>query len=587
MTIMTNEDSSCGPKAEPTLFARVSRLVATEDSVDSVLASILAEAAGACGADRGFLAIVDHDRGELDVRYTFGLDWTEEKRVGRLKVSEETGRGITSHSAATRAPYRSDDVLNDPYYLMSFEDARSELAAPMVDSHGRTRGVINLESVEYGHFQPAHECIASGLADLATIAVTISDHRAREAALVQIGQELNRFSDTAVLLQKVIDVAADALNFEDCSLFMIDVVTDKLVLRASRGPLASQIGKAGYELGEGLTGWTAKHEQTVRVVDPTKDPRWRGLYRELPVSEIGAYMAVPIRIHRGLIGVIRVQRKKSPYKWFPNDFTDDDESILTAIAAQLGITLDNRRLIDQVVKTERMAAWGEMSARSAHMIGNRVFAIKGDVNELEWLISREQIDKQDALKLSESIKNGIFLLEEILNEFREFVKATALDIEEVDLNALVRESIDEGFPKRSTISIETKLRPRLPIINADPSKLKRCFGELMENSVNFQPEGGTIIVTTGIADARARKWLRPNQQNGNFVMVIFEDTGPGVELANKPKIFNPFHTSRAKGMGLGLSIVKGVVDAHDGVIFENGRPGKGAKFTILLPYEKK
>ena len=170
-------------------------------------------------------------------------------------------------------------------------------------------------------------------------------------------------------------------------------------------------------------------------------------------------MAVPIRIHRGLIGVIRVQRKKSPYKWFPNDFTDDDEGILTTIAAQLGITLDNRRLIDQVVKTERMAAWGEMSARSAHMIGNRVFAIKGDVNELEWLISREQIDKEDALKLSENIKNGIFLLEEILNEFREFVKATQLDIEPVDLNALVRQSIDEGFPKRSTISIETKLRP--------------------------------------------------------------------------------------------------------------------------------
>ena len=60
-----------------------------------------------------------------------------------------------------------------------------------------------------------------------------------------------------------------------------------------------------------------------------------------------------------------------------------------------------------------------------------------------------------------------------------------------------------------------------------------------------------------------------------------------MELINKPKIFNPFYTSRAKGMGLGLSIVKGVVNAHDGVIFENGRPGKGAKFTILLPYGKK
>jgi len=62
--------------------------------------------------------------------------------------------------------------------------------------------------------------------------------------------------------------------------------------------------------------------------------------------------------------VLRVQRKKSPYKWFPNDFTDDDEKILVTIASQLGIALDNARLVDQLVKAERMAAWGDMSARS-------------------------------------------------------------------------------------------------------------------------------------------------------------------------------------------------------------------------------
>ncbi|MCX6343921.1 MAG: GAF domain-containing protein [Armatimonadetes bacterium] len=586
ISIMSKDHSFCGPMEEPSLFARVGRLVATDNAIEHVLQNILEEAAKASGADRGFLAIVDHDRGELDVRYTYGQGWTEEKRLGRLKISEKTGKGITSHSAATRSPYRSDDVLNDPYYLMSFEDARSELAAPLVDNYGRARGVINLESLEYNHFQPASVCIVMGLADLATIAITMDDHRAREMALVQIGQELNRFSDTDALLQKVIDVAADALKFEDCSLFMIDVVTDKLVLRASRGPLAKLIGKASYDLGEGLTGWTAENEQILRVIDPPSDPRWKGLYQELPSSEVGAYMAVPIRIHRGVIGVIRVQRKKSPYQWFPNDFTDDDESILTTIAAQLGITLDNRRLIDQLVKTERMAAWGEMSARSAHMIGNRVFAIKGDFNELEWMLGQPNIDSQSALRISESIKKGIFLLEDILNEFREFVKATQLDIEEIDLNSLVMESIDEGFPRRSQTEIKTRIKADLPRISADPTMLKRCFGELMENSVNFQPEGGRITVTTGIADEPSKKWLRPSQQSGNFLMVRFEDNGPGIALIDKPKIFNPFYTSRAKGMGLGLSIVKGIVEAHDGVIFESGKPGKGAKFTILLPYEK-
>lgn len=583
---MSSDDTYCDLKADPTLFARVSRMVATSDSVNDVLQTILAEALDACGAERGFLAIADHDRGDLDVRFTAGSGWTEEKRLGRLKVSEETGGGITSRVAATGAPYRSGNVLDDPYYIMFFEDVRSEVAVPLSDGFGRTRGVMNIESTEPDAFTDAHQCALSALADLAVIALTVADHRAREAALVEMGKELSRYSEPREVLQKVIDVAADVLKFEDCSLFLIDVVTDRLVLRASRGPLRKYVDHASYALGEGLTGWTAEHGEPVRIVEPSADPRWKGKLEELPASEVGAYMAVPIRIHRGVIGVMRVQRKRSPHRWFPNNFTEEDEAILTTIASQLGIALDNRRLIDQVVKAERLAAWGDTSARSAHMIGNRLFAIKGDINELEFVLRQSEPNVPEALGLIQSVNKGIFLLEEILNEFREFVKSTQVELEDADLNQLVREAVEEGFPRRSQTRLKLSLAPDLPPIKADPKKLKRCFSELMENSVNFLPEGGEITVTTSFSDARSRKWLKPQQQSGNFVQVRFEDTGPGIEIERKPKIFNPFYSSRAKGMGLGLSIVKGVVDAHDGAIYENGRPGKGARFTILLPYQK-
>ncbi len=582
---MTSGNSIHNSKTDPDLFARINRLVAIGEPIDNVLQSILQESVDACRAARGFLAIADQDRGELDVRYTAGTGWTEEKRLGRLKVSEETGGGITSRVAATGCTYNSGDVLRDPYYIQFFEDVRSEIAVPVVDSFGRTRGVLNIESTEPNAFDQEQQILLQSLADMAVIALRIHDHRAREAALVEIGKELSRYSEPNEILQKVIDVAADVLKFEDCSLFLIDVVTDKLVLRASRGLLRKHVGQASYSLGEGLTGWTAEKGVPVRIVDPSSDPRWKGRFEELPASEVGAYMAVPIRIHRGVIGVIRVQRKKSPYKWFPNDFTEDDESILTTIASQLGIALDNRRLIDQVVKAERLAAWGDTSARSAHMIGNRVFAIKGDVNELEYLLKQPDHSVAEAQDLIQSINKGIFLLEEILNEFREFVKSTQVEMEDADLNDLVREAVEEGFPKRSSTRLNLKLAPDLPHIRADKKKLKRCFTELMENSVNFQPEGGEITLTTSYSDARSRKWLKPQQQGGHYVQVRFEDTGPGIDVEKKPKIFNPFYSSRAKGMGLGLSIVKGIVDAHNGAIYENGRPGKGARFTILLPYE--
>ena len=151
---------------------------------------------------------------------------------------------------------------------------------------------------------------------------------------------------------------------------------------------------------------------------------------------------------------------------------------------------------------------------------------------------------------------------------------------------MVKEAIDESFPKRSQTALKLRLAADLPRIKADPKKLKRCFSELVENAISFQPDGGEIRVTTSLVDTHSKRWLRPSQQASDFVQVRFEDKGPGIEQANKPRIFNPFYTSRAKGMGLGLSIVKGIIDAHKGVIFESGKPGKGAKFTILLPSER-
>ena len=570
-------------RTRPALLARISRIVLATDSLGTVLRGVLEEAVKACDAQRGFLAIVDHDRGELDARYTAGEGWSEEKRLGRLKVSEETGRGITSHVAATGKAYRSGDVLQDPYYIMSFDDVRSEIAVPLVDKNGWTRGVINIESIEYDAFNGGHEELLTGLADLATIAMDMADHRAREAAMVEIGRDLNAYSPMRAIIQKVIDVAAEALKFEDCSLFLFDRVTERLVLRASRGPLKKKIGKASYSIGEGLTGWTAESGQAVRVSKPMSDPRWKGRFEELPADEVGAFMAVPISSHSGILGVLRVQRKKSSYKWFKNDFTDDDEQILTAIAVQLGIALDNARLVDQLVRAERMAAWGEMSARSAHMIGNRVFAIKGDINELEHTLQQTNCDTAKAMELSGGIKHGVFLLEEILSEFRELVKAAQLNVETVNLNELVEEALGDGFPKRSGIKLEMRMSPRLSAVQADPKKLKRCFLEIIENAVSYMQEGGELAVTTGPADAASKKWLRPGFPVGEYVQVIFEDTGPGVETQHKPKIFDAFYTTRAKGMGLGLSIVKGIIEAHDGAIFESGTPGNGAKFTILLP----
>ncbi|MBO7393472.1 MAG: hypothetical protein J6U98_04650, partial [Abditibacteriota bacterium] len=101
---------------------------------------------------------------------------------------------------------------------------------------------------------------------------------------------------------------------------------------------------------------------------------------------------------------------------------------------------------------------------------------------------------------------------------------------------------------------------------------------------NFLPADGEIKVTLtdGLGRDTARK-PKKKVRAADYVRIRIADNGCGVREEDKENIFNPFFTSRAKGMGLGLPIVKGVIEAHDGVVYEDGKEGEGAVFNILLP----
>ena len=114
-------------------------------------------------------------------------------------------------------------------------------------------------------------------------------------------------------------------------------------------------------------------------------------------------------------------------------------------------------------------------------------------------------------------------------------------------------------------------------------KLKRAFSELIENAVSFQPDGGTLRVATRLIAPGQEPSFTHLSPARAYVEIEFADAGPGVSEELKEKIFTPFFSSRVKGMGLGLSIVKGIVDAHHGVIRETGETGRGARFLIYLP----
>ena len=587
---MTSSDVSLSDPLA--LIQRLSRRAAEVDEVQTLLDEMTQGALDAVNADRAFMALVHDGTGELTLVATAGVGWTDEGRARRLKIGDGTrqGRGvdgpregITSHVAATGRPYVTGDVDADPYYYAFFDDVCSEIAVPLLDGNRHTRGVLNIQSFRPDHFTPEHLPLLQSLADIAVLRLLMDGYRAREAALVEIGKDLSAIGDADRLMRRVVDVAAAQLRFEDCSVFVLDRDKGLLVLQAARGGLAARVGVATYPVGEGLTGWVAEHGEPIRVGNPREDLRWRGRFEEFPAEDVGAFLAVPIFGRSGMLGVLRVLRRKSAAPWFRREFTEDDESVLLTIASQLGTAIENGRILDRLVNTERMAAWGELSAKAAHMIGNRTFAIKGDLNELEYRLSEPEDKRAEYRKLAEGIRHGVFRLEEILQEFRDFVRATQISLAEYDLNDLLRQCVAESYPKRSPVALTLDLAPDLPPVLADASRLKRAFSELIENSLSFQPDGGALLVRTSRADADSAQTQADLPRGRAYLQVEFADSGPGVPADIKPRIFTPFFTSRARGLGLGLSIVKGILEAHRGGIVEVGKSGQGARFLAFLP----
>ncbi len=570
-----------GVMLSPEALAQLVRTVTLERTGERAL-DALALAALKITASRNVIIGRVDERGYVDLMHGAGLDWTEETRE-TLKVADKSGGGIIAFVAAKGGTFVTGDVHNEPRYRDQFSSTQSEVAVPVHDHHGRIRAVVNLESDRPNAYDREHVLLCETIADLVSVVIEREDIERREEALIQIGSALDSALSGEELIERVLQVAGDVLRFQSCSIFLFDPERELFMLRGSVGTLKSQVGGVGYRAGEGCTGWVCQAGLPLRLDDPQSDPRWKGSVLEFPKEQIAAYLAVPILYRSRSIGAIRVLRRASDNPYLDNRFTEDDERLLVAISEQVATGLENIRSLQKAIRVEQMAAWGELSAKSSHMIGNRVFALKGDVNELGHLLEERSVDWGAVRDLQKSLGTNVTRIEEILQEFRDFLTATQLRFSEANVNEIVEETVREVFPKRSEIALHLDLDRSLPTIKVDATKLRRAISELIENSLLWFEQGHLRVATLFAGDQHLR---RTSLSSGRrYVAIEVADQGPGIDEERKQLIFRPFYSSRVKGMGLGLSIVKGIVDAHGGAIYEDGAIGEGAHFVILLPIE--
>jgi signal transduction histidine kinase len=226
----------------------------------------------------------------------------------------------------------------------------------------------------------------------------------------------------------------------------------------------------------------------------------------------------------------------------------------------------------ELAEVERQAAWTEMARHVAHEIKNPLTPMKLSIQHLQRQVAsgNHSIEALRPLidKISQTLIEQMESLNNIASDFSRYAKPLSGKFEKGNLNDIITATV-ELYRHDSKIDINCNLSDSELTIRCVPDELKRVFINLVKNSAEAMPGGGTIILQTTRHDGRA------------YAEVV--DNGIGIPPENQPRIFTPNFSSKTSGTGLGLAISKKIVEAHGGDIGFASAPGTGTTFTLSFP----
>ena len=297
-----------------------------------------------------------------------------------------------------------------------------------------------------------------------------------------------------------------------------------------------------------------------------------------------AFAAVPLVFKGEARGAIYVDNQ-----FREREITDEDIQILTMFASEACLAMENASLYEslenalmnlratqgRLVRSEKLAALGEMAAKIAHEIKNPLTVIGGFAARLARKGQKKELDGATSGRYTRIILKEVQRLERIIHQTLYFSREVVPALKHVDLNDEIREALTmfREDLEEARILTDLDLSAETPNISADPDQLRQVLWNLVSNAIQAMEDGGRLTV--------ASRPALPDEGDG--VVFLVGDTGGGIPHDVVHNIFNPFFTTKAKGTGLGLPIVHAIVEKHGGSIQLDNREGKGVTFSVFLP----
>ena len=228
---------------------------------------------------------------------------------------------------------------------------------------------------------------------------------------------------------------------------------------------------------------------------------------------------------------------------------------------------------EQLIRSERLAAIGQLAGGVGHELRNPLSAIKNAVYYIKGKVANSELGQREPriMEFLDIIEDEVNSSNKIINDLLEFSRVRKPSVLPTRIEKIIEDALSHiAIPEN--IELIKKLDAGLPEINVDPDQIKQVVVNIITNAVEAMPEGGSLLIAT--------------RKKDKFLEVEVTDTGCGIPQESMDKIFDPLFTTKAKGIGLGLAVCKVIIDRHGGDIAVESKIGKGTTFNVKLPLKR-
>ncbi|MFH1823800.1 MAG: response regulator [Candidatus Firestonebacteria bacterium] len=390
-------------------------------------------------------------------------------------------------------------------------------------------------------------------------------------SLYEVSQALSSSMGLKQLFDLILELVCRILNADSSSILLLDENTKTLRIEASRGLELEleDIEKIRIKVGEKISGWVAKSGETLLLINGLHK---YSLFSHLKSrNEVKCAIVTPLKVGESILGVLTLNSLKNV-----GHFSEREQKLFAIFANNAALAIKDAKAYDKLKELDRLKS--EFISNVSHELRTPLTAIKGSIELLLDSFGEEL--SETAKKLLDITKNNAERLVKLVGEILDFSKVEAgilpISKKEMDVSSLIKQTVEELkiIADGKGLYLCTELIESPVNIVADSNRIKQVLVNLIGNSLKFTKEGG-IIVGVRLLEEEA--------------IVAVKDTGLGIPEESKTKMFERFYMvdsslrKKTSGFGIGLSLSKSIIEAHNGKIWFESKLGEGSTFYFSLP----